>query len=500
MSPVATGNMRLEIVPASQVAGPLFPEQSAEFDVLLRNTGPEAVSAIQINGDFTTPVYTLFDANGKEIASFTKAHLFARKGVDLGTKSPPVARLRNIPPGRADQTKFNVWSFVRPYPPGRYAVQVSHRIAPSGPVISSERVPFEIVKAHVAGVALGYDNPSRSASVLAWLACRNAGENPRLLVRLSTLDGYQFLLTGGSTHGDFPTGSTVAVAQMAPGVPEGVLGWLGVASPGHAVVIRHNLGYPYWRSPAIPLPLDRPVAVPRFPDLGQEAIFLATGASGNGGALVGVRVDQAKGPAAPWSVPLQAVPSMTACALRLKRLLSILTVTNHQSGSRISRLEVTIDGKVVSPEKVVRSSSNLVVGVAPGMDPSSGSFVAMETSPGRPDRYALVRIPLNGRADAGSMQHFRTWPVDAAGTPLSPHSFFVEELPKDSVGFAFAGPDGVFGAGRVAPKPTLSKFRDRSQSESLFPHLAALSRGIAPACFTAEGRLFIAGEPFAETE
>lgn len=150
--------------------------------------------------------------------------------------------------------------------------------------------------------------------------------------------------------------------------------------------------------------------------------------------------------------------------------------------------------------KVVRSSSNSIVAVAPGIDPSSGSFVALEASPGHPDRYALVRIPLNGGAKAGGMQQFRTWPVDNAGAPLSPHSFFVEELPKESVGFAFAGPDGVFGAGRVAPKPTLSKFRDRSKSESLFPHLACLDNGITPACFTAEGRLFIAGEPFAETE
>lgn len=296
MSPVATGNMRLEIVPASQTSGRLFPEQSAEFNVFLRNTGSDAVSAIQINGDFTTPAYALFNAGGTEIGRFTKANLFARKGIDLGTKSPPVAKLRNIPPGRADQTKFNVWSFVSPYPPGRYAVQVFHRIAPGGPVISSERLPFEIVKAHVASAASGYDNPSRFASVLAWLASHNVGENPRLLVRLSTPDGYRFLLTGATTHGDFPAGSNVAVARMAPGVPEGVLGWVGVASPRQAVLIRHNLTYPYWRSPAIPLPLDHPVAVPRFPDLGQEAVFLATGASAKGAALVGIRVDQVKGP------------------------------------------------------------------------------------------------------------------------------------------------------------------------------------------------------------
>ena len=57
---------------------------------------------------------------------------------------------------------------------------------------------------------------------------------------------------------------------------------------------------------------------------------------------------------------------MTACMLRLKRVLSILLITNQQSGSRIARIDVTLDGQVVSPEKVLRTSSNAVVAVAPG--------------------------------------------------------------------------------------------------------------------------------------
>jgi hypothetical protein len=497
MSPMQQGNLRLEITPASQATGPLFPEQSAEFNVFLRNTGPDAVSAIRLDGDFSTPAYSLFDAAGKEIGRFTQANLVARAGFDLGTKSPPVAEMGNLPPGRADQTKFNAWNFVRPYPPGGYAVQVSHRLSAGGPMIASERLPFQIAKAHVASAAPGYDNPSRSSSVLAWLASSHAAEeNLRLLVRLSTPKGYSFLLAGATTHGDFPAGSRVAVAQIAPGVSQGVLGWLAVASARQAILIRHNLTYPYWRSSAIPLPIDHPLPVPRFPDLGTDAIFLATGASANGASLVGVTVNQPKGVTAQWTVPLLAAPVMTACALRLKRLLSVLLVVNHQSGSQISRIDVTLEGKVVSPEKVVRSSPDTVVAVAPGMDPASGSFVAMETQSSRPDRYALVRIPLSGGVQAGGMQEFRTWPVDIAGAPVSPRSFFVEELSETAVGFAFTGPDGEFGAGRIAPKPTLSKFRGRSESATLFPHLASLKSGITPACFTAEGRLFIAGEPF----
>jgi hypothetical protein len=186
--------------------------------------------------------------------------------------------------------------------------------------------------------------------------------------------------------------------------------------------------------------------------------------------------------------------------LRLQRVLSVLLVVNRQSGSEISRIDVTLDGKVISPEKVLRTSPDTVVAVAPGLDPAAGAFLAMETKPGRPDRYALVGLPLSGGAQVRGMQDFRAWPVDAAGAPVSPRSFFLEELAENSAAFAFAGPNGEFGAGRIAPKATLTNLRSGAESASLFPHIAVLKSGITPACFTAEGRLFIAGEPFAESK
>lgn len=500
LNPVALESLRLEVVPTGQTGSAFFPEQSPSFDLFLRNTGSESVSVLELDGDFTTPVFTFYDGGGKEIGHYTNANLMARGGADLGSKAPPQAEMHSIPPGKADKSKLNAWSFVRPFPPGRYAVQVSHNLG-TGSVITSERLRFEITKARVASAASGYNNPTRSASVLAWLASAHSAEEVlRLLVRLSTPKGYEFLQAGGTSHGDFPAGSQVAVAEMAPDVRQGVLGWLAVASPHQAVLIRHNLTYPYWRSAVIPLPLEHPLPVPRFPDMGQDAMFLATGASGNGGELVGVAVNQPKGVTAQWSVPLRAVPSMTACCLRLQRVLSVLLVVNRQSGSEISRIDVTLDGKIVSPEKILRTSPDTVIAIAPGIDPSLGSFLAMEAHPGRPNRYALVRIPLSGRAQVGNMQEFRAWPVDTAGTPVSPRFFFLEEFTEKFAGFAFAGPNGEFGTGRLEPRASVSQLRGASESASLFPHIAVLKSGATPACFTADGRLFIAGEPFAESQ
>lgn len=500
MSPSPPGNLRLEIAARDGATGALFPEQSAEFDLFLRNTGSAAASAIKITGNFTTPAYVLFDAKGAEIGRYTVAHLMAQGGLDLGTKRPPATQMVQIPPGRASQTKFDVWGFVRPYPPGRYAVQVDHLISPGGAVISSNRLPFEIVPARVTGAAAGYDNSGRSASVLAWLASGADGAgNGRLLVRLSTPKGHTFLAAGASSHGEFPAGSRVAVAQMAAGVEEGGLGWVAVASPRQVVVIRHNLSYPFWRSPAISLPLDNPVPVPRFPDMGEDAIFLATGAAGKGGVLVGVPVNQPKGAAAPWSVPISTVPALAACMSKLKRTISVLLVDNSGSGSRISRMELTLAGKVLSPEKVVRSSANQVAGVAPGLDPASGSFLVVETPAGHPDRYSAVRIPQGGSAQAGRMETIAAWPKDHDGNPAAPQSLFVEELSETSVGIAFTVPGGAFYSGRLTPKAMLYKVRDDPASACSFPHLAALSQNITPACFTAEGRLFFAGKRAGET-
>ncbi len=494
MTAPAASQLRLELVPHGW-KDRLLPEQSAEFDLILRNTGSAPVNALPLSGSYDTPRLALFDADGKVIGGYNKGHRYERRGGDLALLEPPEPRLEPMPPGQGDEITVNLWAFRAPLPPGRYSIQAQHQFNLAGTFASSERLPFEIVPARIGPAASGYDSVGRSASTLAWLASESAHPGPQqLLIRVSAVAGHRALMQGATPHGEFPPGSTMAIAQPAEGIEENGAGWVAVISGGSATLIHHNLSYPFWRSEAIPLHLENAAPVPRFPDFEDQALFLATGTSPKGPALGGIQVEDEKGVIAQWTVPLSGIPSMVACSARVKRPVSLLLITNHEGGSRIAWLAVNMDGRVVTAEKTIRQSPNHVVAVAPSADPRSGNaFFILESAPSAPDRLAVLSVSTGGSVRTAELKLISNWPKNAAGSPVRPREICLEEIRQGVAGIAFTDESHALYGGRLTPNPMLAKLRDDPKSPCFFPHIAALNAGLTVACFTGEGLLFFAG-------
>jgi hypothetical protein len=488
------GKFVVELSPRGEWKNSLFPEQSAEFDLALHNTGTEAAPALLLYGSYDTPEIVVLNSNGRQIGSYTKAHQYERKVGDLLRRERPDPKPAQVAAGGASKISFNIWGFRPALPPGGYSVEVRHRIANPGPSISSNRYPFEIVAARIGSSALSYDTAERNASVLAWLAAAQAGEPERLLVRVSATKGHGSLMQGATNHGEFPSGSLVALGLTPQEGEESGLNWVAVLSGKQITPIRHNLSYPEWRCEPIHLSIENAVPVQRFPDMEEQALLLAVGRSSQGPALEGVLVETEKGLVERWTLPLATVPSMTACVARAKRPISLLLVTNTVEGSRISRLDFTAKGKAIGSEKLLRQSANKVMAVAPAMNPQSGTaFFVLERSASQTGHVALVPIPVSGPVRAAETQLLPGWPVDKDGHLLPAIDTQIEQTPAGSVSISLVDSRGYFYAGQVAPKALISGLHQDPKLACLKPHIAALFRKVTPACFSADGRLFYPG-------
>lgn len=480
----------------------LVPEQSALFDVTLRNDTPAPRQVTSLNDNDWTPVVRALDATGKQLAQGTPRDLTERIAGHMGEPQDAPPALVTLAPGDQQTIPVELWHFMSSLPPGRYAVEISHSIDPAAPTpLSSGQVPFEIVPARVDACALGYESSQRLGTVLAWIAAPADTGKPELFAR-SSGSAHAAPQVAGRPYGAVPPGARIALGHLPPDAATNWLGYVAVASGRQVEIHQHNMGAPEWRSGPIALPIDDATPVPRFPDRGR-AVFLATGRAGDRAALAGVVAAPGAPPQSPWAVPIAALPRLSACAFAASGAVAVILVADDGGSARVTRIDVDESGAVAAPEHLIRQSPNealaLAVDLRPGAPPV---LLILEGSRVSPDRLALVRIPLvqpGAGAPAPQVIPFaplRGWPTapaaDGALRPLrarevaldigwdgAPHVALVDEL-----GRLFAGAlDG-------AP---LAMLRDAALGAARCPHLGALRDGVTPAAFLDNGALFFAG-------
>ena len=491
-----TAHFTLELTARGNWKSPLYPEQTPDFDLVLRNTGSSTVSALPLYGSFETPRIVLSRASGATIGIYTKADMYRRQVGDPERQRPEPPEFVEMAPGKGSQISVSAWDYHSALPPGSYAIAAEHRTAPGGAFIRSNRFGFEVVAASVKSMAIGYDSAGRLASVLAWLAAEVSAANAseRLLVRISSAKGHSSLMMGATSHGEYPAGSLVSVGQGMAGTRQSPRNWLAVLSGGQVTAIRHTMSIPSWRSEPVALPISGGVPVPRFPSMNDQMLFLATGAGSKGAVLAGAMFQQPTGLLQQWTVPVNEKPSLTACLARLKRPASLLLAANGQGGSRISRLDVSFEGKLMGSEKLLRQSKNTVMAVAPAFDPASGdAFFVLECSAEEPDRLALVTIPMSGPARADKPKPTPGWPRDDNGKAVKAVQTQIEQAVDGTIALALVDARGFFYGGKLRPKAFVGQLRDKADSPCSFPQIGALSRNATPACFTSEGMLFAPG-------
>jgi hypothetical protein len=477
----------------------LLPEQSAFFDLALRNEGQRAVTAPGLEGNLWTPVFRAYDASGKMVIQGTNHDADERAVGEMGEPEESAPERVTLASGEEQRTWADLWYFGAPLPPGRYAFEALHHASPPpapGTPLVSNRVPFEVVEARVGAWALGYESAFRKASTLAWIAAPREGGAAELLVRLSGFSDHTTSQDGATSHGVVPEDARVAVSQVAPDASGNWLGWVAVAHGAQVELMQQNMTFPEWRSGPIALPIADALPVPRFPDRGH-AVFLATGARDGHPALAGVIVRESAAAHTPWSVPLAARPDRSACAFSARGAVSLLLVTDDGQAARLSRLDVHESGAVTSAERVVRVTPHEVLAVAVDMRPGAPqAFVVLEADRTAHDRVALVRLPIAGPPPAASqLAALPGWPIApqdaAAPRPLRARELSLEVAPNGAALIALVDDQGRLYGGRA--DGALSLLREGGTRRALHPHVGATHEHHAISCFTEQGTLFHAG-------
>ncbi|AUX43475.1 uncharacterized protein SOCE26_049240 [Sorangium cellulosum] len=475
----------------------LIPEQSALFDVTLRNGAGAPRQVTSLNDNTWTPVVRAYDASGQLLAEGSPRDLQERLAGHMGepTEAPPATV--TLGPGEEQPLPVELWHFMNPLRPGRYALEVVHTADPaSATPVSSGRVPFEVIPAGVEACALGYESAQRLSTVLAWIAVPSDTSAPELFARASG-STHAAPQSAGRSFGAVPPGAAIAVGAAPPDAMTTWLGWVAVAAGGQVELHQHSLGAPAWRSGPIPLPVAGAVPVPRFPDRGH-AVFLATGLAGGRPALTGVSARPKAPPPAAWTVPLAALPRRSACAFAATGAIAVILVSDDGATTRVARVDVDESGAVVSPERVLRTSPNEVLAVTVDQRPGAPQVVLLlESNRTQPNRVALVRLPLAGGAAAVvPFAPARGWPsVVAEGGERALRAREValevdwDGRPQlalvDELGRLFAGPlDGS----------PLGMIRDAARGPARCPHAGALREQTTFAGFAADGSLFFSPE------
>jgi hypothetical protein len=493
MTPATTTTMQLLVSPRGNRPASLYPEQTADFDVVLVNGGSQAMTVKALEGNLDTPVIRMFKPGGM-IGRFNKHAMAARM---VGHAAPLIQRspkMVTLAPGARNATWFNLWSFHDALPPGSYSVDVVHELAETGSPVTSDPLQFEIVPARVADAALGYDSRNRSQTLLAWLAGTENAPKLRLLVRESGSAGHGSLHQGATVLGEYDSGSRVAVSQLPWDAQITPVGWVAVFSKdGKADVMRQASTFVQGSPVHFDLGVRDPAPVMRFPNRGH-AVVLATGVSAKGvpdlaGAVVGA--DGAK-PA--WHVPLKAMPKLTACAFLQSGGIQVLLVFDDGRQSVARKIEVDENGKVLSPEETIRTTDNEIVAVAVGQRSPQAFFLILEADRKQHGQMTLWKTPASGEpkltmADLGPV---RGWPVKQSpeGPQMQPaRTLELEQAPDGAPWLAMTDVKGDLYCGRL--DGALALVREAKGSDLLFPHVAAVRSGATCFGFESNGRMFL---------
>jgi hypothetical protein len=474
----------------------LVPDQAAAFDILLENHTPDPVDVVRLDGNTTTPTVRVIDAHGAVVFAKTPGDKSARVVGERGPERAPVLRTATLAPNGTDSLKMNAGTYADPLPAGSYLFEASHAYKPAGGgELTSNRVAFEVVRAHVLDAALGYESTARMVSILAWIAQPKdpPGQKPRLLARLSGFTGHSAAQQGGTWLGDVALGSRVAVGLAPPEGPGGWLLWIAATSGDHVETVRHNMTSPAWRSGPVALPITDAVPVPRFPDRGH-AVVLATGKVGAGHALTGLVVDAAAGAGKPWVVPLAAAPVLTVCAFGATGPVSVVYATDDGQRLEWHRVDVEETGHVVAADRVVRTSPlRAMAATADIRDGRPPELVLLEANRAEPDRLALVRMRLT--ADPPAITPI----APAPGWPSTQDGGVRRVLRADAASLE-AGLDGaahlaiVDERGRVFGGPlveggSLVEVTREGARRGTFPHVAAADGTTTTSFFNDDGAL-----------
>lgn len=496
------GEVVLLIRPRPAEGLPLLPEQSAEFEVILRNDSVAAQSVLSLSGNQGTPSIRMLDNKGQVLGIYNADGRYERK---LGKpRGPRPADLEELAPRQDTQIEWNLWGFRDPLPPSEFDVEVQHRLDASGNRLTSNRLHFDILPAQIGSLALGYESSGRLVSFLAWIAKPATPKGPpRLLVRMSVASRPQLVQAGATPHFEVSEDARVAVGQIPPDGVVSWLSWVAVVSNQNAEMLRLNNTYPKWRSPKLALPIRDAVPVPRFPDRGH-AVPLATGTLEDGRpALAGAVVKEGDAAAAPWRVPLSALPRFSACTFGNSGPIALLFVSTEGGTNVVRRLDVDESGAVVSAEREVRRTPHEVLAAVADLRPGAPpAFLLLEANPQQHDRIAIIRVPLNGPPEDAELKPLNGWPMVAdppesqggsAQRPLRATEVTLEVAMDGTPWLAFINESGAFYGGPLNGT-ALTKLREADgQSRSTRPQIAALGRATTFSCFTEQGRLFHAG-------
>jgi hypothetical protein len=492
MTPETATPAHLLISPRGNRQGPLYPEQTADFDIALRNGGPAPLAVKALEGNLDTPAIRLFGPDGI-IGIFDKRARAERMIGNASTIMQGAPKMVTLPPGGQNATWVNLWGFHDALPPGTYSFDVVHEVNESGGEVVSDRQKFDIVPVRVRNAAFGYDSRSRAQSELAWLAAPEGAAKVRLLLRESGFAGHGSLHQGGTVLGEFEPDTRLSLGQLAWDAVATPVGWVAAFSrDGHADLFRYASAFPQGPSIRADLGIRDPIPVPRFPNRGH-AVALATGESAKGPALAGAVVAPGS-PAHSWTVPLQALPKLSACAFMNTGTIQILLVSDdgHQSTVRI--LEVDENGKVITPEQTVRTTPNEIVAVTVGQRSPQAFFVLLEADRVRHDRMALLRIAATGERKLAVTDLGRVsgWPSAQAAdgpVPQPAQALQLEQAMDGAVWLALTDARGDLYGGKV--DGALALIREAKGSPLFFPQVAALKVGITCFGFTANGQMFL---------
>src|SRR5215831_9695844 len=123
--------VELQISPRDNRPSPLYPDQAADFDLILRNDGKQAITVNSLEGNLDTPVIRMSGPQGL-IGEFTR-RLRKEKMVGHGsTVRQQSPSLETLEPGETDDTWVNLLAFHAPLPPGAYSFDVLHVVDASG--------------------------------------------------------------------------------------------------------------------------------------------------------------------------------------------------------------------------------------------------------------------------------------------------------------------------------------------------------------------------------
>lgn len=493
MTPSTAPSVELLISPRENRAGPLYPDQAANFDLALRNAGKEVITVNSLQGNLDTPVIRIVGPDGP-IGAFTRRIRKAKMVGHGGTVKQKSPSLETLAPGKTGATWVNLLAFHAPLPPGTYSFNVVHALGPSDAKVTSADQKFDIVPVHVADTALGYDSRDRSQSLLVWLAGAGGAPKLRLLVRQSGFTGHGSLHQGGTVFGEFDPGARVAVSQLPWDGKQTAVSWVAVLTKdGKGELLRQASTFPQGAPVSVALGLQNPAPVPRFPHRGNTTVLLATGLSAKGDPVLAGVVVEPQGAKAAWHVPLRALPKLTACTFMSEGGIQVLLVSDDGKQAVARKLEVDETGKVLSPEQDIRTTNNAIVAVATGQRSPQAFFLMLEADRERHGRMALLKVPSKGEAkikvaDLGFPQG---WP--SIQTPGGPQrqpakAIRLEQALDGGAWIAITNAAGDLYCGKA--EGPLELIREAKGSDLLFPNVVTLDTGVSCFGFTADGTMF----------